>query len=87
MRYDEVGDAVALANDSRFGLNAAVFGPSADAMAVARRLRSGTVGINGGGGFRADAPWGGGRQSGIGREGGMEGFREFFEVKHIQWPL
>lgn len=87
MRYESIDEAITLANNSRFGLNAAVFGRTPDAMSVARRLRSGTVGINGGGGFRADAPWGGGRQSGVGREGGMEGFREYFETKHIQWPL
>jgi len=85
--FDTVDEVVALANDSQFGLNAALFGPTPEAMLVARRLRSGTVGINGGGGFRADAPWGGWRQSGNGREGGMDGFREFFETKHIQWPL
>jgi aldehyde dehydrogenase (NAD+)/betaine-aldehyde dehydrogenase len=37
--------------------------------------------------MRQDVPWGGGRQSGIGREAGEEGFSEFFETKHVQWPL
>ena len=46
-----------------------------------------SVAINGGGGPRPDAPWGGYRESGVGREGGEDGFRDFFEVKHIQWPL
>ena len=85
--YGTVEEAIAIANDTDFGLNAAVFGPPTVAMDVARQLRSGTVAVNGGGGFRADAPWGGFGDSGIGREGGDEGFREFFEVKHIQWPL
>jgi aldehyde dehydrogenase (NAD+)/betaine-aldehyde dehydrogenase len=54
---------------------------------VAQRIRSGSVAINGGGGPRPDAPWGGPRESGVGREGGEDGFRDFFEVKHIQWPV
>ncbi|MFT3660962.1 MAG: aldehyde dehydrogenase family protein [Gordonia sp. (in: high G+C Gram-positive bacteria)] len=85
--YDDVEDAVRIANDVRFALNANVWGPTTEAIAFARRVRSGTVTINGGGGMRADAPWGGPGASGIGREGGEEGFREFFEVKHLQWPL
>lgn len=85
--YTDVADAIAMANASRYGLNANVWGPPAAAMEVARRIRSGTVTINGGGGLRADAPFGGYRQSGIGREAGEEGFLEFFEVKHLQWPL
>lgn len=85
--YRDVEEAIAIANDTRFGLNANVFGPTADAIRVARRLRGGTVTINGGGRIRADAPWGGFGQSGVGRESGDEGFREFFEPKHIQWAL
>jgi len=87
MTYRTLDEAIALANDSRYGLNAAVWGPTDDAMLVAQRLRSGSVAINGGGGPRADAPWGGPRESGTGREGGEDGFRDFFEVKHIQWPV
>jgi aldehyde dehydrogenase (NAD+)/betaine-aldehyde dehydrogenase len=85
--YDDVEEAVAIANDSQYGLNANVFGPIPEALAVARRLRSGNVTINGGGRIRPEAPWGGFGRSGVGRESGDEGFREFFEVKHIQWPL
>ncbi len=85
--YDDVEEAIAIANDSRYGLNANVFGPVPAALRVARRLRSGNVTINGGGRIRPQAPWGGYRRSGTGRESGDEGFREFFEVKHIQWPL
>jgi aldehyde dehydrogenase (NAD+) len=87
MTYRTLDEAIALANDSRYGLNAAVWGPTDEAMLVAQRLRSGSVAINGGGGPRADAPWGGPRESGTGREGGEDGFRDFFEVKHIQWPV
>ncbi|NMO03074.1 aldehyde dehydrogenase family protein [Gordonia sp. TBRC 11910] len=85
--YDDVNEAIALANDSRYALNATVWGPTPDAIDVARKIRSGTVAVNGGGPMRPDAPWGGPGYSGIGREGGEEGLREFFEVKHVQWPL
>ncbi|MDF3311334.1 aldehyde dehydrogenase family protein [Rhodococcus sp. T2V] len=87
MPYADLDEAVRMANGVRYALNANVWGPTAEALAFARRLRSGTVTINGGGGMRADAPWGGPGYSGIGREGGEEGLREFFEVKHLQWPL
>ncbi|WP_216893519.1 aldehyde dehydrogenase family protein [Nocardia alni] len=85
--YTDLDDAVRMANDAKYALNANVWGPTPDALAFGRRLRSGTVTINGGGAMRADAPWGGPGHSGIGREGGEEGLREFFEIKHMQWPL
>ncbi|ALJ19278.1 aldehyde dehydrogenase family protein [Microbacterium sp. No. 7] len=85
--YDDVDEAGRIANDIKYHLNANVWGPTPDAIAFARRIRSGTVTINGGGGFRTDVPWGGPGYSGIGRENGEEGFREFFEVKHVQWPV
>jgi aldehyde dehydrogenase (NAD+)/betaine-aldehyde dehydrogenase len=84
LTYRDVDEAVAIANDSQYGLNASVFGPTGAAMQVARRIRSGTVVINGGGRTSTAASWGGFRRSGNGREAGDEGFREFFEVKHIQ---
>jgi aldehyde dehydrogenase (NAD+)/betaine-aldehyde dehydrogenase len=84
--YDTVDEAIALANDSDYGLNANVWGEHEEAVAVATRVRSGTVTVNGGGGLRPDAPFGGYRASGLGREAGEEGFAEFFEVKHLQWP-
>jgi aldehyde dehydrogenase (NAD+)/betaine-aldehyde dehydrogenase len=87
MRYGTLEEAIAQANDSRYGLNAAVWGPTDEAMNVAQRIKSGSVAINGGGGPRPDAPWGGPRESGVGREGGEAGFSDFFEVKHIQWPV
>jgi aldehyde dehydrogenase (NAD+) len=85
--YSDPEDAIAMANDSRYGLNANVFGPTPDAIRAARRIRAGNVTVNGGGRIRPDAPWGGYGASGIGREAGNEGFREFFEIKHIQWPI
>ena len=87
MTYHTLDEAIAMANDSRYGLNAAVWGPTDAAIKVAQRLRSGSVAINGGGGPRPDAPWGGPRESGVGREGGESGFGDFFETKHIQWPV
>ena len=85
--YKSLDEAVDLANDSDFGLNANVNGPPVEAMKLARRIKSGTVTINGGGRFREDAPWGGYGKSGVGREAGNEGLREFIQVKHIQWPM
>lgn len=87
MAYDTVDEAVALANRTRYGLNANVWGPADDAMRVARRLRTGTATINGGGGDRPDAPWGGVGESGVGFDRGEAGFAEFFTVQHVQWPL
>jgi aldehyde dehydrogenase (NAD+)/betaine-aldehyde dehydrogenase len=87
MPYDTVDEALALANDSRFGLNANVWGPTDDAMRLARRIRSGTVTINGGGIERPEAPWAGYGDSGVGSDRGFEGFHEFFIPKHIQFPL
>ena len=86
--YDDLESAVAMANDSRFGLSGNVWGPPEQAVKVARSIRSGTVTVNGGnGGLRPDAPFGGYRQSGSGREAGEEGFLEFFEVKQLQIPV
>jgi aldehyde dehydrogenase (NAD+) len=84
--YDTVDEAVAIANNTRYGLNALVWGAPDEARVVADRLRVGTVAINGGGGSRPDVPWVGARQSGIGAEMGEDGFAEFFTVKHLQWP-
>ncbi len=82
--YDTEDDAVALANDTIYGLNAAVWsGDPQRALAVARRLRSGMVDINGGM-MNPMAPWGGYKQSGNGRELGRFGLEEFLEVKSLQ---
>jgi acyl-CoA reductase-like NAD-dependent aldehyde dehydrogenase len=76
-------DAIRIANDTIYGLNASVFTPDPDrARAVAARLRSGTVGHNG---FRTDfgIAFGGFKQSGIGREGGVEGLLPYLETKTV----
>jgi len=85
--YDTVDDALAIAHDSPFGLHAAVYGPPEEAYALAKRIRAGAVSINGGGYMRPEGPWGGFKMSGMGREMGDDGFREFFQVKHLQWPI
>lgn len=84
--YDTLDEAVAIANGTPYGLAGAV--QSADperALAVARRLRTGSVDVNGGR-FNLVAPFGGYKQSGIGRENGVWGIEEFCEVKSIQLP-
>ena len=84
--YDDEDEAVRLANDTIFGLNAAVFSADADrAIAVARRLQAGQVQINDGA-FNIHAPFGGYGQSGNGREFGKWGLEEFLETKSMQLP-
>ena len=82
--YDTEDEAVDIANDTDYGLAGAVWSADKDhAVAVAKRLRTGQVDINGGG-FNPSAPFGGYKQSGIGRERGRYGFEEFLEVKSLQ---
>jgi aldehyde dehydrogenase (NAD+) len=82
--HDGDDDAVRIANDSPYGLSGTVFsGDDARAQAVADRLRVGTVNVNGGVWYSADAPFGGYKQSGIGREMGIAGFEEYTEIKLI----
>lgn len=81
--YDDLDDAVRIANDSDYGLSAQVYGADvAAATAVGRRVRSGAVNVNASL-FTAYAPGGGYKHSGLGRERGVEGIREFQEVKHL----
>jgi aldehyde dehydrogenase (NAD+) len=82
--YDSEEEAVAIANDSIYGLDGGVWaGSDEKAFEVARKIRTGRVEINGGA-FNIFAPFGGYKQSGIGRELGEYGFEEFLEVKSIQ---
>jgi len=82
--YQDLDDAVRIANDSAYGLSGQVYGADvAAATAVARRLRTGAVNVNVGGMFSAYAPSGGYKQSGLGRERGPDGIRAFQELKHI----
>ena len=67
-----------------YGLSAVVTGGTLDhANAVARRLRAGTVMVNGGFWNAPDVPFGGYRQSGVGRENGRQGFEEYLETRHL----
>lgn len=80
--YDTVEEAIKIANDSEYGLAGAVYGPEKEANAVARKLRTGTIYVNHGQ-WDVHSPFGGYKQSGLGREGGVEGYEEFLEVKTI----
>jgi aldehyde dehydrogenase (NAD+) len=85
--HDGDDDAVRIANESDYGLSGAVFGGDLDrANAVASRMRTGTVGVNGGLWYAADVPFGGYKQSGLGREMGTQGFEEYLETKSIAQP-
>jgi acyl-CoA reductase-like NAD-dependent aldehyde dehydrogenase len=84
--YQDEDDAVRIANATPYGLAGAVWSADvAHAMAVADRMRTGQVDINGAT-FNHRAPFGGYGQSGIGREFGEHGFAEFCQVKSIQLP-
>jgi aldehyde dehydrogenase (NAD+) len=81
-------EAVRIANNSIYGLAGAVFSRDPDrARAVARRIRAGSFSINGGNYFGADSPFGGVKQSGIGREMGVAGLEEFLERKTFAEPV
>jgi acyl-CoA reductase-like NAD-dependent aldehyde dehydrogenase len=82
--YADEAEAVKIANDSIYGLGGAVWAGSDErAIAVARRIRTGQVDINGGP-FNLNAPFGGFKQSGNGRENGVYGLEEFLEFKSLQ---
>ena len=82
--YKDEEDAIRIANDTIYGLAGGVWSSDPErAKRVARRLRTGQVEINGGA-FNANAPFGGYKQSGIGRENGIYGLEEFLEIKSLQ---
>lgn len=85
--YDEVDDAVAIANDSIYGLSGAVVSDDVErAKAVGRRIRTGTMSINGAMWNGVDVPFGGYKQSGVGRESGVAGLEEYLEIKAFAEP-
>jgi aldehyde dehydrogenase (NAD+) len=85
--YEDDDDAVRIANDSPYGLSGMITaGDLERAQGVARRIRTGTLGLNGGIWYGADAPFGGYKQSGIGRQCGVEGLEIFTETKTVGWP-
>jgi aldehyde dehydrogenase (NAD+) len=80
--YEDDDDAVRIANDSIYGLSGGVSSASRDrALAVARRIRTGTMSVNGGLWYGPDVPFGGFKQSGLGREMGVAGFEEYLESR------
>ncbi|MFQ6226965.1 aldehyde dehydrogenase [Nocardia sp. NPDC002869] len=82
--YDGDEDAIRIANDSPYGLSGAVWGKDPERIRrVTDRVRTGTLGVNGGMWYSADAPFGGYKQSGIGREMGVAGFEEYLETKLV----
>ncbi|MGD9952000.1 MAG: aldehyde dehydrogenase family protein [Burkholderiales bacterium] len=82
--YQDEDEAVRIANDSPYGLAGAVWSKDdARAQAVARRIRAGQIDVNGGA-FNMNAPFGGFKQSGHGREAGVYGLEEFLELKSLQ---
>lgn len=82
LTYQDVDEAVRIANDTPYGLNAAVFGPKDEAVEVAKRLEAGNVYVNDAP-RDVTAPFGGYKSSGIGREGGVAGLLEFSQLKAI----
>ncbi|ADP82320.1 aldehyde dehydrogenase family protein [Pseudofrankia inefficax] len=85
--FEDDDDAVRIANDSVYGLSGVIMSADLDrAKNVARRIRTGTLGLNGGLWYGADAPFGGYKQSGIGRQCGIEGLEIFTETKTVGWP-
>ncbi|SNT36367.1 aldehyde dehydrogenase family protein [Rhodococcoides kyotonense] len=85
--FDDDDDAIAIADNTIYGLSAMVYSSDLDrALRVGNRLRSGTVGINGAQWFDTNSPFGGYKQSGLGREWGTDGLEDFLEVKTIAHP-
>lgn len=82
MAYGDIDEAVAIANDTSYGLSAVISGDPAKAAEVVPRLRAGMVAVNSWG-PAPGAPFGGYKQSGNGREGGLFGLKDFMEVKAI----
>jgi aldehyde dehydrogenase (NAD+) len=82
--FDDDDEAVRIANDSAYGLAGAVVSRSMDrGMNIARRIRTGSFGVNGGMFYGADAPFGGYKNSGVGRQCGIEGFQQYLETKTV----
>jgi succinate-semialdehyde dehydrogenase/glutarate-semialdehyde dehydrogenase len=86
VRFTDIDEAVRQANDTIFGLMAYVFGEEREATAVALRLEAGMVAVNRGVVSDPAAPFGGMKQSGLGREGSTEGILEFLEEKYLALP-
>jgi acyl-CoA reductase-like NAD-dependent aldehyde dehydrogenase len=85
--FDDEEHAIRIANDSVYGLAGNVMSGSLDrAVAVARRLRAGFIGLNGTAAYGADVPFGGYKASGVGRQNGIAGFDQYTEIKSVGCP-
>ena len=85
--YEDDDDAVRIANESNYGLSGGVVSASEErGTAIARRIRTGSISVNGGLWYGADSPYGGYKDSGIGRQCGIEGLEQYLETKAIAWP-
>ena len=85
--FEDEDDAVRIANDSVYGLAGNVMAGTVDhALAVAKRLRAGFIGLIGTSGYGADTPFGGYKASGVGRQNGVTGFDQYTEVKSVAYP-
>ena len=86
--FEDEDDAVRIANESSYGLAGNVMSNSLErGLAVARRIRAGVMGVNGGAAYSADLPFGGYKESGIGRQNGLAGFDQYLETKSVAWPV
>jgi aldehyde dehydrogenase (NAD+) len=85
--FEDDEDAIRIANDSVYGLAGGVYSGSLErAVAIARRVRTGVMSVNGGAPYGPDVPFGGFKQSGIGRQNGTAGFDQYLETKSVAWP-
>jgi aldehyde dehydrogenase (NAD+) len=85
--YESEEEAIAIANNSIYGLSGAVWSSSTErALRVARRVRTGTMDLNGASWWATDTPFGGMKQSGLGRENGVTGFEEYLDTRVISHP-
>jgi aldehyde dehydrogenase (NAD+) len=85
--FEDDDDAVRIANQSFYGLGGAVYsGTHERSLSIARRVRSGSLSVDGGIPYGADLPFGGYKESGLGRQNGTAGFDQYLEVKSLAWP-
>ncbi len=88
IRFEDEADAVAMANDTQYGLAAYLYTRDASRlMRVAEALEYGIVGANDGAPSTPQAPFGGVKESGLGREGGKWGLEEYLETKYVSWKI
>jgi len=84
--FDDDEDAIRIANDSKYGLSGGIWSGSLErGMKVADCIRTGSIAVNGGVWYGADAPYGGYKSSGVGRQNGIEGFNQHVETKLVGW--